>query len=238
MNVKFDKKVKSVIAVYAIIALVFILLFAFIPFKKTASGWIAFAFSIVALAASLFVCYCAFGKESKELKSKIYGYPIFRVGVLYAVVQIAVCVLVCVLSCFFTVPYWVTLLVCVILLAAAAIGVIATDNTRDIIEELEETGKVETEKLALFNIDIAGIADSCGDPAVKKELEKLAEAFRFSDPVSSDATAPIEEELRGKLATLKLLISEGESEKITGMISEIKNTLSERNRICKANKTK
>lgn len=124
------KKSKSVIAIYAIILVVYIIGFLIIPFNKVAASWISFAFTIIAIAASLFVFNQAF--NSKEtLVSKIYGYPIFRVGAVYALAQLAIGIVICTIGAFVAVPYWVALLLSIIMLGAAAIGVIITDNTRD-----------------------------------------------------------------------------------------------------------
>lgn len=76
----------------------------------------------------------------------------------------------------------------------------------------------------------------CTEPSVKKELEKLAESFRFSDPVSSDATEEIENTIMEKLENLKISISSSDSDENIAKITELKNLLAERNRICKVSK--
>ena len=143
-----DKKSKSAIAVYAIALFVYIIAFIIIPFNKTASSWITFIFTIIAIASSLFVCKIAFSSEEK-LVSKIYGFPIFRVGILYALAQLIIGIIICVINAFVTVPYWIALLISVILLGAAAIGIIITDNTRDMVEELDENVKSDTQNIFL-----------------------------------------------------------------------------------------
>jgi hypothetical protein len=78
--------------------------------------------------------------------------------------------------------------------------------------------------------------DLCSDAEVKKELEKLVESFRFSDPVSNDTTEDIESIIMEKLENLKLGISSTSVDENIAKITELKNLLSERNRICKASK--
>ena len=176
MKMNLGKKSKSVIAIYAIILVVYIIGFLIIPFNKIAASWISFAFTIIAIAASLFVFNQAF--NSKEtLVSKIYGYPIFRVGAVYALAQLAIGIVICAIGAFVAVPYWVALLLSIIMLGAAAIGVIITDNTRDLVEHVDETVKVDTEVVTNFQINIAGIVDCCEDSNLKLELEKLNDAW-------------------------------------------------------------
>lgn len=229
------KKSKSVIAIYAIILVVYVIGFLIIPFNKIAASWISFAFTIIAIATSLFVFNQAF--NSKEtLVSKIYGYPIFRVGAVYALVQLALGIIICVVAAFVAVPYWVALLLSLILLGAAAIGVIVTDNTRDLVEHVDETVRVDTETATNFQINIAGIVDCCEDAGLKAELKKLDEAFRFSDPVSNAHTKESEEKLGILLDELKVFIENNNSDEAMAHIKKISNALAERNRICKATK--
>ena len=68
---------------------------------------------------------------------------------------------------------------------------------------------------------------------MKKELENLAEIIRFSDPVSSAETEGIESTIIEKIDTLKLNIKADSIEETLEKVGEIKNLLSERNRICK-----
>ena len=232
---KLGKKSKSVIAIYAILLVVYIVAFLIIPFNKIAASWISFAFTIIAIAGSLLIFNFAFNAK-ETLVSKIYGYPIFRVGAVYALAQLVIGVVICAISAVIAVPYWVALLVSVILLGAAAIGVIITDNTRDLVEEVDESVNVDTKNVTRFQIDIAGIVDICENTEVKADLEKLNELFRFSDPVTNDETREVEESIKTMLAELKTIVADGSTDDINALIKRITNTLNERNRICKASK--
>ena len=235
MKMNLGKKSKSVIAIYAIILVVYIIGFLIIPFNKIAASWISFAFTIIAIAASLFVFNQAF--NSKEtLVSKIYGYPIFRVGAVYALAQLAIGIVICAIGAFVAVPYWVALLLSIIMLGAAAIGVIITDNTRDLVEHVDETVKVDTEVVTNFQINIAGIVDCCEDSNLKLELEKLNDAFRFSDPVSNAKTKEAEDKINVLLNELKSNVESNNISESTTLVKRITNALAERNRICKASK--
>ena len=235
MNINLDKKSKSVIAIYAIVLFVYIIAFLIVPFNKGVASWISFVFTIISMISSLFVCGCAF-KSNDTLVSRIYGFPIFRVGVMYALIQLVLGIAICIIDAFIIVPYWIALLISVILLGVAAIGVIITDNTRDIIEDSDASIKIETKNTTLFQINIAGIVDMCEDAQIKGELEKLNEVFQFSDPVTSEQTEEIEETIREMLSELKSNIVDGNVDDIKKLIREITNILKERNRICKVGK--
>lgn len=235
MKMTLGKKSKSVIAIYAIILVVYIIGYLIIPFNKPAASWISFVFTIIAVAGSLFVFSIAFNAK-ETIVSKIYGYPIFRVGAVYAIAQLVVGVIICAIAAFVAVPYWIALLLSVILLGAAAVGLIAAENTRDLVEHIDEAAKSDAKNVTYFQINIAGIVDCCEDSSLKDELKKLNDAFRFSDPVSSEDTKEIEETLGLMLNELKTLVDGGKTAEATACIKKVSNTLSERNRLCKAAK--
>lgn len=230
-----NKKNKSIIAVYSILAFIYLIAFVIIPFPKNAASWISFVFTLVSFVLSLGVALYVFGKDD-EMTSKFYGFPIFKIAYMYPLVQFVVSVIICLIAAFVAVPYWVALILSLGILGVSAIGVIATDNARDIIEENEAEIERVTKATKLFNLNVSSVLDLCTEPSVKKELEKLAESFRFSDPVSSDATEEIENTIMEKIENLKISISSSDSDENIAKITELKNLLAERNRICKMNK--
>ena len=230
------KKNKSVMAVYVIAAAVYVIAFAIIPFpKNSGSAWISFLFTVLAFAASFYMTQKAFCGDAPII-SKVYGYPIFRIGIIYLAVQVVFSLIILISGFFVRVPYWVALLPSIVMLAFAAIGFIATDNVRDMVEKIDEESKKETKAVETFNVDIASVIDLCENTEVKGELEALAENLRFSDPVSSEATKNLEVTISEGIFELRDMITSGNNDKITVKIKEIKNLLNERNRICKLSK--
>ena len=230
-----NKKNKSFIAVFGILAFIYLIAFVIIPFPKPAASWISFVFTLVSFVLSLGVTLYVFGKDD-EMTSKFYGFPIFKIAYMYPLIQFVVGLIICIVAAFVAVPYWIALVLSLIILGASAIGVIATDNARDIVEQTEAESERVTKATKMFNLNIASVLDLCTEPSVKIELEKLAESFRFSDPVSSDATEDIESTIMEKLEILKISISSSDSDENIAKITELKNLLAERNRICKVSK--
>ncbi len=122
------------------------------------------------------------------------------------------------------------------MLGIAAIGFIAADNAKEIVEKADADLKQTTEAFERFKVDMADVIDSASDNAVRKELESLAETIRYSDPVSSDATKEIETSLSKRISELRDMVQNADSEKIKAKITELRNLVNERNRICKMNK--
>lgn len=231
----WNKKRTSTVLVYAIAATVFILLSLIIPFNKPAASWVMFSFSIVAIAAGAFISIYAFGK-SEELVSKFYGYPLFRIGFIYTAIQIAATIIVYIIGAFVSVPYWVGVTLSVLFIGMAAIGCIAADNARDFIEDIDTREEIVTKTVTLFQNDISDVMDICKNEDVKEPLARLVAKFKYSDPVSSEATKTKEDEICAELEMLKASVVIDDTDAILAQIEKITHLLNSRNRICASSK--
>lgn len=227
-----DKKQKSVIAVYVIIFIVFNILFWGVPFPKNTASIVVYVFSLISIIAALGITYIAFEKGS-DVKSKVYGLPVFKMGIIYAAVQILFGIVICVIACFIEIPTWISVVLSVILAGLVAIGVIATDSTRDIIIVQDEMLAAQTRKVKYFKLDMDSVIDKCKDAELKKKLEKFAEELKYSDPVSSDELESIEKKIADGIGNLSELVNK-DNAAANDNLEELTNLLSDRNRRCKA----
>lgn len=230
-----NKRIKSILLVYVIAMLVYVVLTTVIPFSKPAASWVAFAFTILSFILGATISIWAFDKGN-SLASKFYGYPVFRIGFLYTIVQILISILIFAVGAFVNLPYWIGLSLSILALGVALIGVIITDNARDYVNEVDIKSETSTKVLVRFNVDIADILDACSNPEVYESLKKLNEKFKYSDQVSSPATKEKEEEIKQEIENLKNIINNENTENIIDEIKLITNLLSSRNRICEARK--
>lgn len=219
---------KNKIRFYIILAVVFIIftVIAFVaPFPHTTAFWLSYAFGAIAIAVQAYSWPSAFAGDGA--KSKVYGFPIARVTTIYMIVQL-------ILSLFFMVagekvPVWIPVMLYIVLLGLAAIGMIAAETVRDEVERQETVKQVNTGTMKALRAKAAAIAGACTDSEQKKALDKLTEAFRYSDPVSSDATQKLE-------MKLEVLLDELQETKNADLIKKIEATLAERNQLCKMSK--
>ncbi len=228
------KRKNSVVAIYAVIAVIFIVAFFVIPFERNATSWSAFSFGMISIFAGSIITFIAFDK-GEGLKSKIYGFPMFRLGYYYTTVQLIISIIFIALELFVDVPSWIVIVSGLLLLGISVVGVIAVDNVRDVIEQHDARDAARTRTVETFRVDVDSLVGRCADNDVRKAMEKLAEEFKYSDPVSSEATAEIEAEIKEKLAELGGMINENPDESLQ-MISAISELLSNRNAECKKNK--
>lgn len=156
-----NKKQISTIVVYAILLIVFNVIFFAVPFHKTAISWVSFAFTWIAFALGYGITDYAF-RGTDTLQSKVYGFPVFRVGYLYLGAQIIVTFVLCVAGAIMDAKAWIAVVLSIVLLGAAMIGVIATDSTRDVVEKIGQENEKRTRVVRSFRVD-AGISNTASN---------------------------------------------------------------------------
>ena len=187
---------------YAVLAIAFVLfnVIAFaVPMAKTATFWIAYAFSVVAFASQIAIWNFAF-KGTTTLKSKFLGIPLIFVGIAYLIVQIIA------FAIFMALPLtasWIAIVVCALILGISAICLIGTETGRKEINRVEEKIEKKVFYIKSLQVDVEMLASAETDTDTKAALTKLAEKIRFSDPMSNEILADLEEEIAAKVKELK-----------------------------------
>lgn len=228
-------KNKIRVITFAAIALVVFNVIAFvIPIPKSAVFWVAYIFGMLAIAAQLLFMNVAFsGKE--DIRSKFYGFPIARIGVIYGACQLLLSFAAMALGAF--IPVWVPVVVFVIIAAAAGVGLISTDMVREEIEKQDEKLVKDVSRMrslqSKMNVLISQ-TDAGGE--LKTALDKLADEIKYSDPVSSSATEQIEDELNFNIEELQKAIVDDDNVSALTICKKTSGILAERNRLCKLNK--
>ena len=187
---------------YAVLVIAFALfnvIAFFIPTEKTATFWIAYAFSAIAFLLQIVIWKLAF-KGTDTIKSKFLGIPLLSVGFRYLVIQV---IAFAVFMIFPTLPTWIPVVVCSVILGGSAICLIGTETGREEIIRVEEKVKSKVFYIKSLQVDVEMLAETESDTTTKAELTKLAEKIRFSDPMSSDALAEIETEIADKIKEIK-----------------------------------
>ena len=217
------------IVVAAITFIIYNLIAFVIPFAHTAAFWISYGFTLVAFAVVCASIYIAFIKNP-DAKSRFYGFPIARIGVLYGGAQLIVSRIVMALAQW--TPWWIPVLVYAIGMGVAVIGLVAADAVVEEIQAQDVKLKKDVSLMRSLQSKVSQIASQADDAAIKA----LAEEFRYSDPVSNEAIADAEADLAAVVDQLQAAYVDGDSEAMAQLCRKAAALLAERNRICKLNK--
>ena len=215
---------KSGYAVLGIAFIVFSIIVFVSPIEKSSSFWVAYTFSVVA-----FVLQIPVGKKvlkHPELKSKFMGYPILYIGISYLIIQVFAAIIIMLIP---GVPTWIPVIVCVILLGIACIGMISGNMAREAVEQTEAKIQSKVSFIRSLQADVEILAAQEDNTKVKAKLQSLAQAIRYSDPMSSEQLSGLEETISQKISSL----SNMNTDKLL-VISEIDYLLIQRNKKCKA----
>ena len=217
---------KNSIKGYVILGILFVLIsiIAFaVPTVKTATFWIAYVFTAAAFAAQIGIWKTALGK-GETLKSKFLGFPVVHIGIVYTVIQV---IAFAVFMFVPTLPTWSAIVVCSVIAGISAVCMISADAGRNEIERVE----VEVQKKVFYIRELQTVVelltDVETDADTKAALDQLAEKIRFSDSMSSEQLANLENKISAKVLELKTAPNKVE------IITELNSLLDERNKKCK-----
>ena len=213
---------KGYVILGILFALISIIAFA-VPTVKTTTFWITYVFTAAAFAAQIVIWKTALGK-AETLKSKFLGFPVVHIGIVYAVIQV---IAFAVFMFVPTLPAWSAIVACSVNAGISAVCMISAETGRNEIERVEVKVQKKVFYIRELQADIELLADNESDAAVKTALAQLAERIRYSDPMSSEQLAGLENKISSKVAELKTTSNKLE------IITELNSLFDERNKKCK-----
>lgn len=217
------------IAALGVLLVLYILIAFLVPFAHTATFWVSFVFTLIAFGVVAGSIYIAFVKNP-DAKSRFYGFPIAKIGVIYGAVQLVASIAFMALAAL--IPVWAAVLVYAIALGAAVIGLISAEAVVSEIHVQDAKLKKDVSLMRSLQSKIHQMAAHSEDAGLKA----LAEEFRYSDPVSSGAIAAAEADLAAAVDELQAAYVDGDSEAAAKLCRKASALLAERNRLCKLNK--
>lgn len=232
-----NKNFKKYLLVVGIILVIYNLLVFIIPFKhiNNLTFWLTWVFGLISILGQPIIAFIAL-KDSQSLKSKIYGWPIIKIGYVYLIVQLIICLLFFILGIFVNVATWIVVLLSIVLIGLISIGLIATDTYKEEIIKMEESAPLSTKFINNLKANSRSLLTKVDNSKLKAELQVLIDTINYSDPVSSDSSLEIEDEINRKFNDLKNDISNYNFDNVIDNIRELTSLVNERNEIVKINK--
>lgn len=203
------------------------------PFEKNVVFVLGYLFGVIAIAAQIYFFKISFAR-GEDVKSKFYGFPIAKLGVIYLVLQMGISVVEFVTAKFL--PVWVVVIVNILIMAFAAVGGIAAEIMRDEIVRQDVQIKTDVKNIRALQSQTASFVGMCQDVDIKKKLQDLADDFKYSDPVSSEDTKEMETELKFLVNEIQRALVDGDMKSVESFCVRVKACLEERNRVCKLGK--
>lgn len=228
---------KKAFKFYSIIWVVLLILFNVLSFvsmgwtgveKYTPSFWIGYVFITIAFIGQIICSYFAFkGNDAKKTFYNISLVKASYTGLILSFVFGGICMLVSPL------PYWVSIILCAVVLGLNIVAVLKAAIAIEIVNEVDEKVKTSVLFVKSLTADAEILLDRAKSENVKADCKKVYEAFRYSDPMSSNALATVENEISTKFSELSNAVASDNAEEVSEIAKELVALISERNKKCK-----
>ena len=152
------------------------------------------------------------------------------VASVYMTIQIILSLLFMVASSIYV---WISFIVCVVCLALCGIGLIAGESAKWIIEQTDVDVKQKVFYIKSLESNLRLLSVSCSDVLTKKNIGALADAIRFSDPMSSDALSDVEQEIAERCEKIKVSVENYQYNIANEECRQTMELLTARNEKCK-----
>ncbi|MBQ7036473.1 MAG: hypothetical protein IJN74_03170 [Clostridia bacterium] len=229
-----NKNFKSYLSIWAILLIVFNVAVFVSPGEMAGMSkfggafWAGYIFITLAFLGQLACAYVAL--KAENLKKLFYNVPLIsvsRTGLILTVIFGTLCMVIP------NLPNWVGIIVCFAVLGFTAVAVLKAKVAGELVEAVDDKIKAQTFFIKSLTVDAESLMARAKSENVKAECKKVYEAVRYSDPMSNNALAPIENEITIKFAKLSDAVLNDNFETVSAFTDEIIILLGDRNKKCK-----
>lgn len=229
---------KKYFTVYGICWAIALVVFNIITFISTgntvgisnagAGFWVGYVFITIVFVANL-VCSFLFFKE--ENIDKIFlKLPIIYIAYIALIVSLIAGAIAMAIP---VIPYWVGIVVDVMILAVYAIAIVQVNTAADVVSEIDDRVKAQTFFIKSLTADAQTLMSFAQSDDVQTECKKVYESIRYSDPMSNDALAGIESQIQNEFYVFSNAVKDGDTELVKSSADRIVTLVHERNNKCK-----
>jgi len=237
MNYKTSKSgIKATLIVYFVLIILLTICTFAIPFPKLDDGVLVTSY-VCAVVMSIAEGSLALSLLFKEdnVNQRVLGLPILYCGYVALILQILATIIFYICNAFIKMPIWIVIVVEALIFGYFIIqmskGFFFKDRNLEYHMNLANTKFMDD-----FRARLKAIVAINKNENISKELQDLLDIANGSDPITNDNTMASESELLSDLQELDEVIKGGSEEESRIVIEKTKNTLLERNVLCKAGK--
>ncbi len=189
--------------------------------------WVAFAAIVISFFGQL---ACAFVANMGEENKSFLGMPLLFTSGGSLIIMLLIgsfCML------FYRFLGWFGIIVCILALGFNAISVFASKLAGDKVGEIDKKIKVQTMYIKMLTADAQTTMAKAEGDEMKELTRKVYEAIRYSDPMSDDLLASVEEKISAKFAEFDEAVEQKNFEGAEEASKSLMILITERNAKCK-----
>lgn len=199
-----------------------------IPKKDVSVFWLSWSFGALSILLQPVIAFFVVG-DIKTLKSKIYGWPIVRLGYIYLFTSLILTLTIFVVGAFVAIPLWILIILMVCILVFFVIGLITTSTYKEEIIKMEEHAPTTTKFINDLRVDSRMLLNKIKDKEAKEKYSTFVDEVQYSDPVSNKNLADLEDEINRKYIEFKDDILNDNYEDVISKIDNLIMLIKERN---------
>ena len=223
-----NNKTKNTVAfglIYVILLGVFNLLVFTISKSRNDVFWLSYGFMTLAFVVQIVSMFMSF--KSADVETAFFGIPLASFSVFYLCAELLIGAL---FMIFQMASFTLALVIQVLVLAVFLIIAIISLLSRDTVQQISDNVKEHVSNLKSVLVDIEMLMDGCTDPELKADLRKLSETVKYSDPISNEAVADVEQRIMRKISELRINIDDNQIADAKQSCADLERLYVERNK--------
>lgn len=229
-----NKRFKTYAIIWAILFALFNLICFVTPTeaagmsKYGGSFWAGYIFITLAFIGQLICSYIAFKPDN--LQKLFYNIPLITISYTGLIVMLIVGGLAMAIP---NLPNLVGIIVCLLVLAFTVTAVITAKAAGTVVSNIDEKIITNTAFIKKMTVEAQNLMNRAKAPMLKTLCTKVYEALRYSDPMSNENLANIEDRIKEEFATFTDAVLSDNLDLTESSGNELINLISERNSKCK-----
>lgn len=219
------------LAVYLLIFIVYNLFVFLFLHPGAPVFWISYGFMVLAFLVQMASMWLAF--KDRTVEAAFLGIPMASFSVYYFFAELFTSL---VFMCFPQIGVKIAVFLQVLFLAAYLVFAIIAVMSRDTAVQVKEDIRQKVFDLKSLAADVEGLRAAAQDLALKDKLRRLAESLRYADPMTNEAVAAQDAQLRQALEALALAVRQGDAPAALAQCDSAAALLAERNQRLKLSK--
>lgn len=227
----------NLLTILCTILVIFNVLYFVIPFKHVDNFvyWFVYIITILSLLSIVLTYFVAFEKV-KTLNSKILGYPLIKVGLMYIGSELIVALIFTLINAFIKVEPWILIVTYVLLIGVFTILFVTKKVVRDEIVKMENQVVEDKKFIKTLRKDMSIFVSTIVETSLKNKMNEALDIVKYSDPVSSKELEEIEDEINELYSLIKNKNLKNEYSDAITKTDKLISLLNERNLLCKDSK--
>lgn len=184
--------------------------------RLTSAFWTSYVFITIAFLGNLACAW--FALKADTPKKLFYNMPLLTISSTGLILMLIV-------GCVFMVrpslPQWLGIIICFLILAFTAIAVVQANTAAELVQDTNAKIRQQTSTMRDLTVQAENLIYQAKSEEARAECQKVYDALRYSDPISNEALSMIETKITMKIDEFSFVIGTNDTEKAKNIADEI-----------------